>query len=123
MPPQSDACEPENICEDSANAHEGFKSFLVAIGSDDVGATVCCAASPSNAQNHPSQAFQSDREDAELLFRVSEGRELPEVPVPADAIHETAASSAVPRAGHTRLERTREKNRRAQKAFRRRQKV
>lgn len=123
MSPERDVCEPEALHEDSLNATAGFKSFLVAIGGDDVGATVCDDVSPSNAQKHPSQPFQSDTDYNEPNMSLSEGIGMPELPVAADAVHEPAASSAVPRSGHTRLERTREKNRRAQKAFRRRQKL
>lgn len=120
---QREEWEPGDLFQDVLHSDAEFSSFLEALASEDAGTSACGVVPPVTAQHSPSKPFQSDSIDNEHGIDLSEGNDSLCVPVLAVGSHLSTALSVSPTAKHTRLERTRAKNRRAQKAYRQRLKV
>lgn len=123
MLPQIEEFEAEKLCLEDVGADVEFLTFLEAFGSEDAGSVVQHAVPSYSAQHHPLKSSENDLQDYGSMFVVSKGGN------DGHLLAHVAANDVLPDKRPLRtdkdaqLQRTREKNRRSQKAYRKRQKV
>lgn len=124
-----DLCEAPELQIEDVTPDAGFQRFLEALACDDVFTSAIPASSDDsslfNKQNSLSDPFK--RTDASVSESASEGQEAVRTCAPhqsdASQLSAAVAFNALPTRDQVKLEKTREKNRRTQRALRQRRKV